>query len=231
MHAADHAAAARATGSAARPCTTILGNRIAPWLADRYLARTGIEGQQTDQPADEHRKHTDYLFEPVPGDHGAHGSFDDEAKPRSPQAVLSRHRGAAAAGAGRRRRRRSGGAAAAVSVRDEPLPADRRLRADRRRRTAPRWSRPTARSTGAACRASTPARCFGRLLDGTDGGHCYVRPTAERPALARATSSDTLVLETDVDARRREARVFDFMSIAARGRRASRTSWCGSSRA
>jgi NAD(P)-dependent dehydrogenase (short-subunit alcohol dehydrogenase family) len=78
---------------------TIIGNRVAPWFADWYLAKTGIKGQQTEQPADEHRKHTDYLYEPVPGDHGSHGSFDDEAKPHSPQAVLSRHRGAAAAGA------------------------------------------------------------------------------------------------------------------------------------
>jgi short-subunit dehydrogenase len=78
---------------------TIIGNRVAPWFADWYLARTAIKGQQTDQPADEHRKDTDYLFEPVPGDHGAHGSFDDEAKARSPQSVLSRHRGAVAAGA------------------------------------------------------------------------------------------------------------------------------------
>jgi short-subunit dehydrogenase len=78
---------------------TIIGNRVAPWFADWYLARTGIKGQQTDLPADEHRKRTDYLFEPVPGDHGSHGSFDDEAKARSPQALLSRHRGAVAAGA------------------------------------------------------------------------------------------------------------------------------------
>jgi short-subunit dehydrogenase len=78
---------------------TIIGNRVAPWFADWYLARTAIKGQQTDRPADEHRTHTDYLFEPVPGDHGSHGSFDEEAKARSPQAVLSRHRGAVAAGA------------------------------------------------------------------------------------------------------------------------------------
>jgi short-subunit dehydrogenase len=77
----------------------IIGNRLAPWVADHYLAKTAISGQQTDQPADEHRKHTDYLYEPVPGDHGSHGSFDDEAKQHSPQAALSRHRGAAAAGA------------------------------------------------------------------------------------------------------------------------------------
>jgi short-subunit dehydrogenase len=78
---------------------TITGNFLAPWLADRYLAKTGIDSQQTDQPADERRRSTDYLYEPVPGDHGAHGSFDDEAKEHSPQAALSRHRAAATAGA------------------------------------------------------------------------------------------------------------------------------------
>jgi NAD(P)-dependent dehydrogenase (short-subunit alcohol dehydrogenase family) len=77
----------------------IVGNRLAPWVGDRYLAATGIKGQQTDQPADEHRLTTDYLWSPVPGDHGSHGPFDDEAKTRSPQAVLSRHRAVVAAGA------------------------------------------------------------------------------------------------------------------------------------
>jgi short-subunit dehydrogenase len=98
VHAAGHAKR-RAYWVGGSTVMTIIGNRIAPWFADWYLAKTGIKGQQTDQPADEHRKHTDYLYEPVPGDHGSHGSFDDEAKPRSPQAMLSRHRGAAAAGA------------------------------------------------------------------------------------------------------------------------------------
>jgi hypothetical protein len=81
---------------------TIVGNKLAPWVADRYLARTGYGGQQTDQSADEHRKQTDYLFSPVPGDHGAHGPFGDEAKPRSRQVWLAEHRrtlAAAAAGA------------------------------------------------------------------------------------------------------------------------------------
>ena len=79
---------------------TIVGNKLAPWVADRYLARTGYRGQQTDQPADDHRKQTDYLFSPVPGDHGAHGPFGDEAKPRSLQVWLAEHRGALAAAAG-----------------------------------------------------------------------------------------------------------------------------------
>jgi short-subunit dehydrogenase len=87
---------------------TIVGNRLAPWLADRYLARTGYDSQQTDEPASPERRHTDYVDAPLPGDHGSHGAFDDEAKGRSPQLWLAEHRraltaagvaGAAAAGA------------------------------------------------------------------------------------------------------------------------------------
>jgi NAD(P)-dependent dehydrogenase (short-subunit alcohol dehydrogenase family) len=56
---------------------TIVGNKIAPGLADRYLARTGYQSQQTDEPADPNRPHN--LWEPVPGDRGAHGRFDARA--------------------------------------------------------------------------------------------------------------------------------------------------------
>src|ERR671934_677630 len=71
---------------------TILGNRLAPWLADRYLARTGYDSQQTDEPVGPARQHTDYLDAPLPGDHGTHGPFDDEAKANSPQLWLAEHR-------------------------------------------------------------------------------------------------------------------------------------------
>jgi NADP-dependent 3-hydroxy acid dehydrogenase YdfG len=78
---------------------TILGSRLAPgFLGDRYLAKSGFDSQQTDEPVDEQRRETDYLFEPVPGDHGAHGPFGDEAKPRSREVWLAEHRGAIAAG-------------------------------------------------------------------------------------------------------------------------------------
>jgi NAD(P)-dependent dehydrogenase (short-subunit alcohol dehydrogenase family) len=89
---------------------TIVGNKLAPWLADRYLARTGYGGQQTDQPADDRRRRTDYLFSPVSGDHGAHGPFGDEAKPRSRQVWLAEHRRTLAAAAG------AGAAAAAAAA-------------------------------------------------------------------------------------------------------------------
>jgi len=59
----------------------IVGNKVAPGLLDHYLARTGYESQQTDEPADPNRPNN--LWEPVPGDHGAHGVFDDRASDHS----------------------------------------------------------------------------------------------------------------------------------------------------
>ena len=80
---------------------TLLGQRVAPWLLDRYLARTGYSSQQTDAPAS-HRPAN--LWEPQdedPGeDHGAHGAFDDQAHGLSPQWWLREHAGPIAAAAG-----------------------------------------------------------------------------------------------------------------------------------
>jgi NAD(P)-dependent dehydrogenase (short-subunit alcohol dehydrogenase family) len=80
---------------------TILGTRLTPGIiGDLYLAKTGFDSQQTDDPVDAHRRESDYLFSPVPGDHGSHGPFDGESKARSTQVWLAEHRGAVAAGAG-----------------------------------------------------------------------------------------------------------------------------------
>ena len=78
---------------------TILGNRVAPWFADRYLARTAVKGQQTSQPLEPGRP--DYLFSPLDddADRGAHGEFDGEAKTRGPQVVAAEHKWALAGGA------------------------------------------------------------------------------------------------------------------------------------
>jgi short-subunit dehydrogenase len=77
----------------ASTAATLLANKVAPALLDRYLARTGYSAQQTDEPDDPGRP--DNLLEPVderPGsDHGAHGSFDDRAHSRSAQLWLSHH--------------------------------------------------------------------------------------------------------------------------------------------
>jgi NAD(P)-dependent dehydrogenase (short-subunit alcohol dehydrogenase family) len=81
---------------------TLVANRLVPGLLDRYLARTGYEAQQTDQPADPDRPVN--LWEPVDGrggrDAGAHGAFDDEAASRSLQARVGRRPGLAAAAGG-----------------------------------------------------------------------------------------------------------------------------------
>ena len=71
----------------------ILGDKIAPGLLDRFLARTNIEAQQTDRPVDPTRP--DNLFDPVDADrdHGAHGGFDAMAKGSDPQWWLTTHRG------------------------------------------------------------------------------------------------------------------------------------------
>ena len=74
----------------------IVGSRLVPWVADRYLARTNVDAQQAEERATAERQATDYLFAPLPGDQGAHGRFGDEAKARSYQAILTRHRAAAA---------------------------------------------------------------------------------------------------------------------------------------
>jgi short-subunit dehydrogenase len=90
----------------------ILGNRIAPSIADRYLAKTGFKGQQMqDRPVSPDRP--DNLFEPLPQLAATHGIFDDQAKTRSPQLWMTTHRrlvlGALA-----------GGAAAAVAAVTQP---------------------------------------------------------------------------------------------------------------
>lgn len=66
------------------------GNKIFPALMDSYLARTNYEAQQTDEPVEPDRQ--DNLWQPVPGDHGAHGVFDDRAYGFSPQLWANKHR-------------------------------------------------------------------------------------------------------------------------------------------
>ena len=69
----------------------IVGNKIAPGLLDRFLASMGYDSQQTDEPDDPSRPNN--LWEPVSGDHGAHGRFDARARSGSAQVWASQHRG------------------------------------------------------------------------------------------------------------------------------------------
>jgi NAD(P)-dependent dehydrogenase (short-subunit alcohol dehydrogenase family) len=74
---------------------TLLANAVAPALLDRYLARTGFSGQQTDtsQPPTAPNN----LFRPLDdadgSDAGAHGDFDDRSHRRSMQVWASQHHG------------------------------------------------------------------------------------------------------------------------------------------
>ncbi len=68
----------------------IVGNKVAPDVLDHYLAETGYDAQQYDGAADPNAPHN--LFEPMPGDHGAHGDFDARAASHSPQVWLDTHR-------------------------------------------------------------------------------------------------------------------------------------------
>lgn len=75
----------------------VVGNKLAPDVLDHYLARTGYDCQQTSDPVEPDRPNN--LFEPVPGDWGAHGEFTDEARPHSAQLWASTHRAWLALGA------------------------------------------------------------------------------------------------------------------------------------
>src|SRR6476620_3667429 len=70
---------------------TIVGNKVAPWLVERVLAKQGYGGQQSDKPADPDRR--DNLTSPPPGDPGAHGPYDQKARSSSLQTQLAKHRG------------------------------------------------------------------------------------------------------------------------------------------
>ncbi|MFF7651583.1 SDR family oxidoreductase [Streptomyces sp. NPDC007983] len=98
LYAADHPER-REYWVAGSTVATLIANKFAPGLLDRYLARTGYDSQQADfsrapdQPTN--------LWAPADGtdgrDYGTHGAFDDRATSRSPQLWASHHHGLLAA--------------------------------------------------------------------------------------------------------------------------------------
>lgn len=75
----------------------IWADKFVPHLADRYLARTGYEGQQAEENDDPGRP--DNLWSPMrPEYYRPHGRFDDTAKPRSYWEFVTVHRAGIAAG-------------------------------------------------------------------------------------------------------------------------------------
>jgi short-subunit dehydrogenase len=70
----------------------IVGNKLLPGAGDSYLAWTGFQAQQTAEPEDPDRPHN--LWAPVDEDRdfGAHGRFDERARPSSWQLWVTQHR-------------------------------------------------------------------------------------------------------------------------------------------
>jgi NAD(P)-dependent dehydrogenase (short-subunit alcohol dehydrogenase family) len=81
---------------------TVWGSKFAPLAAELYLARTAVDGQQTEGPPTATNREGN-LMRPPDEDPGAHGSFDEMAHGHSAVWWMSRHRaaigGALAAGA------------------------------------------------------------------------------------------------------------------------------------
>jgi short-subunit dehydrogenase len=74
----------------------IVGNKWAASYADHYLARNGYDSQQYDGSVSPER--LDNLWNPVPGDRGAHGQFDDRSQDWSAELWATMNRGWIAAG-------------------------------------------------------------------------------------------------------------------------------------
>jgi NAD(P)-dependent dehydrogenase (short-subunit alcohol dehydrogenase family) len=68
----------------------IVGQKFIPGLLDEYLGRTGYKAQQHDGKQDPNAPSN--LWESVPGNFGAHGTFDDRAHPYSTELWLDTHR-------------------------------------------------------------------------------------------------------------------------------------------
>src|SRR5206468_10084802 len=72
------------------------GQKVSPRAGDLVLLRNGWNGQHTQElkPQDS----PDNLFEPLPGDPGAHGRFDDQSRESTLWTWLRLHRGLIGAG-------------------------------------------------------------------------------------------------------------------------------------
>jgi NAD(P)-dependent dehydrogenase (short-subunit alcohol dehydrogenase family) len=74
------------------------GQKLSPRAGDLVLLRNGWDAQHTDEPKPQ--ESPDNLFEPLPGDPGAHGRFDDRSRRSTAWTWLRLHRRALGAGAG-----------------------------------------------------------------------------------------------------------------------------------
>ena len=66
----------------------VMGEKVVPGYIDRRLGRSGYASEQTGAPADPNRP--DNLWQPAPGDFGAHGRFDAQSKNTSVELTLAK---------------------------------------------------------------------------------------------------------------------------------------------
>jgi NAD(P)-dependent dehydrogenase (short-subunit alcohol dehydrogenase family) len=78
---------------------TVIGERLAPKIADIYLGLTAVKGQQTDADLPRFAANTEHPAD-EDADQGAHGPFDDRAYARDPVTWLSMHRRTILSGVG-----------------------------------------------------------------------------------------------------------------------------------
>jgi hypothetical protein len=69
---------------------SIMGNRTAPALFDRYLARKVYKEHLTNIPDSDSR--ADNMFFPVNVDYGVHGPYDRDSHMKSPQFSFAKHK-------------------------------------------------------------------------------------------------------------------------------------------
>jgi NAD(P)-dependent dehydrogenase (short-subunit alcohol dehydrogenase family) len=71
---------------------TIVANKLMPGIADRIASMQAFDGQEDNSAPAPSAERQDNLFDPMPGDYGAHGRFDSRSKNHSLQLTLSMHR-------------------------------------------------------------------------------------------------------------------------------------------
>jgi short-subunit dehydrogenase len=67
-----------------------LAEKVVPGLLDHYLATAAWEGSMLPEPADPEKQ--DNFWQPLPGDHGSHGPFDDMSRRFSVQLWATENR-------------------------------------------------------------------------------------------------------------------------------------------
>lgn len=98
VHAATTASPRREYWVGGSTVKAIVGQKVFPGLLDRYLGKTGYKAQQLDTPDSPDRQNN--VYQPVATEFGARGPFDEQSRPFSLEAEISKRRGSFVFGCG-----------------------------------------------------------------------------------------------------------------------------------